>query len=43
MEWISRDYVEKNRYNERKMTLRKFNIDMEDNILNPVETVTDEI
>ena len=43
MEWISRDYVEKSRYNERKMTLRKFQVDMEDNVLNPFETVTDSI
>ena len=41
MEWISRDYVEKSRYNERKMTLRKFHVDMEDSIFNPFETVTD--
>ena len=43
MEFISSDYVEKDRWNQRKTTFRRYDLEMHDSIFNPVEQVTDEM
>ena len=43
MEFISSDYVEKDRWNMRKTTFRRYDLEMHDSILNPVEQITDKI
>ena len=43
MEFISSDYVEKDRWNQRKTTFRRYDLEMEDSIFNPIDKVTDEI